>query len=192
MTGAIRTPMYPWETLRALTAEDGAAAASLTTGYTFNEKQTSCVDLYTLFGDRFAAVLIAMYGGTIGANDVVGGTDKFGFDLIGYRAPQGDTVGVFANPALLICSCADQAAEVGTMEMSPDGGTTKSSRWVDEMTLTNTDWPGTLNKFDAGNNRVCVLAFDASGIRYIYPYVFGANGGVAGEAPGVGMIVTVY
>ena len=190
MVDELRTPMHSWETLRALSAEDGAAAAVLTSGFTYNQKKSSCIDLYDLFGNTFAGIIIAMYGGTIGAQSVAD-DDGFGFDIIGYRSPRKSSV-LSINPALLIASCAAAAAIVGTMEMSPDGGTTKSSKWVDSMTLTNNDWPGTINKFDHGNNRVCLLALDACGIQFLYPYVHGADGTQAGEAPGVGMVITAY
>ncbi len=191
MIGEIVTPQYPWETLRALGAEDGAAAISLTSGDTYHQQKANCVDLHSLFGEKFAGIIIIMYGGTVSAQSAAN-NDAFGFDLVGYRAPKGSLSQSSVNPAILICSCAATAAIVGTMEMSPDGGTTKTSKWVDSMTLTNNDWPGTLNKFDHDNNRVCQLAFDACGVRFLRPWVHGADGGQAGESPGVGMLISAY
>lgn len=190
--GSLRTQMWPWHILRAVAAEDDAAAISLTSGNTYNQNKSNCIDLYDLFGDLFAGIIIAMYGDDLGGNSVAN-DDAFGFDLVGYRMPK-KSLDISINPAILICNADANAAIVGTQEMSPDGGTTKTANWVDTITLTkgNIAWPGTLNIFDNASNRIALLCFDGCGIRYLYPYVHGADGGQAGETPGVGMIITAY
>jgi len=128
------------------------------------------------------------FGGQVCADD-----DTFAFDLIGYRSPNrggwaGSANGF--NPPMRICSAATKAAQVGTARASGDGGATETGRWLDTLTLTNDEWPGGVNVFADGDNKMLWMRFDANGIRYLYPYVWEADGGVGGECPGVGMIIT--
>ena len=190
--GTLKTPTLPWRVLRSPTPEDGAAAAVLTTAFTYNQKKASCIDIIELFGNEAQGIMIAMYGATYGV-EATAENDAFGFDLIGYREPL-DSSFTSINPALLICNATATNAICGTMEMSPDGGTTKSARWVDTIVLANTTkkWPGTIGVFDNAVNRIALLCADLCGCRYLYPWVHGALGANGGEAPSVGMIITAY
>ena len=192
LEGSLSTPTYPWKVLRTAGPEDGAAAAAIETGYTFYQKKASCVDLIPLFGNSFGGILIAMYGDSY-AGQTCDDNDTFSFDLIGYRAPLvGYTSSSGYNPPMRICSAAAGLAVVGGARASGDGGTTETGRWMDAVTLSNSEWPGDIRKFVDGNNKMMFLEFDAIGIRYIYPYVWNALGAQAGECPAVGMIITAY
>jgi len=190
------TPQTPWIPIRALAAENEAAVinwAGPPTGLNYFEQRANCIDIRSKFGRKFAGLLLAFYGGTVGLNDVVGGTDKFGFDLLAYRDVTGRTDGKDTiNPPLLICTAIDQAAEVGTLEMTPDGGTTVTSMWTSTIALTNKNKLFNIATFDNGNNRVCIVALDFSGCRYLFPRIMGADGAVAGEAPGVGIVAAAF
>jgi hypothetical protein len=188
----LETYMSPWRIIRAAVTEDGAAAAVLTTGYTFNDKKASCVDLRNLFGQRVNGLILAFYGDTIGAATIAE-DDTFGLDLIGYRNFIGDTSASDFNPAMRIVSIAAGAGIIGTREASPDGGTTKTGRWADTLTLSNNNWPGTVGAFDAdGNNGMALLAIDLCGVQFLYPYVHSSSGAQAGEVPGLGIIGCCY
>jgi len=191
LEGSLSTPTNPWKVLRTASPEDGAAAAAIETGFTFYQKKDSCVDLNTLFSYDFGGLLIIMYGDSYGGQ-TCDDNDAFGFDLIGYREPLiGYTSVGGYNPPMRICSAAGTAV-VGGARASGDGGVTETGRWMDSVTLTNSQWPGDIRKYADGNDKMMFLEFDACGIRYIYPYVWGADGLQAGECPAVGMIITAY
>lgn len=185
--------MHPWRELRAAGPENGAAAFSILTGATFNEQKANVVDLAVLFGDKFTSLVIQMYGTSFGA-ETCADDDSFGFDLIGYKKPIGglsDSASGF-NPPIQIASAAASAAIVGTARASGDGGATNLGRWMDAVTLANDEWPNGINEYSNGHNTILSLEFLSNGIRYIYPYVHGALGAQAGEAPAVGMIISAY
>ena len=191
---SLQTPMEAWRVLRIAAAENGAAAVNLLTGFTFHQQKDNCIDLYNLgFGTGFAGLTIAMYGDSL-SGQTCDDNDIFGFDLIGYRSPldgYSNSENGY-NPALLICSAATGLAKVGTARASGDGGVTETGRWMDSVTLSNTQWPNGVGIYADGNNKMMLIRFDANGIRYIYPYVHGALGAQAGECPAVGMIITAY
>lgn len=186
------TPMHPWKVLRVNGPEDGAAAASILTGFTFHQKKALCIDLYELFRYKFSDIIIAMYGDAYSGQDC-DDDDTFAFDLIGYRSVlKGGWAGSADgyNPPMRICSAGDGLAVVGTARASGDGGVSETGRWLDTLTLSNDEWPGGVNVYADGDNKMLFMRFDANGIRYIYPYVWDALGAQAGECPGVGMIIT--
>ena len=186
------TTMHGWELIRAAAAEDGAAAAVLTNGYNYNEQRANCINLYDLFGEKFGGIVLAFFGDTVGLNAVADG-DTFGLDLIGYREISGSKSKITSyNPPLLICSLAAAAGVIGTMECTPDGGTTTTAKWCDSMTLTNKNKLFSPARFDHDNNRICQLAFDAAGIKWIYPRIHTTDGAVGGEAPGIGIVATSF
>lgn len=185
------TPMYPWRVLRANAAQDADVAASLLTGFTYNQKKASCVDLHALFGAKFAGLLVAMYGDTVGAQ-TCDDDDTFACDMIGYRNSLNNVEGSGFNPPINIFSCATAGAKVGTARASGNGGTSETGRWMDDIALTNSEWPNGVDVFADGHNKICFIRFDCAGIRYIFPYVWDALGSNGGECPGVGMIITAY
>ena len=189
------TPQTPWVPIRAAAAEDAGAVINWgapTTGLNYFEQRANCADIRSKFGRKFAGILLAFYGYKIGAETVLDG-DTFGFDLLAYRDLPGRDDGKDSiNPPVLICTVADGSAICGKLEMTPDGGTTTLGLWVDTLTLTNVNKLFNVARFDSGNNRVCIIAIDFSGSRFLYPRVVGANGGVAGEAPGVGIVAATF
>lgn len=185
---------FPWRVLRTAAPEDGAAAITILTGMTYNEQKANCVDLNDFFGDKFTSLIIRMFGTSSGA-ETCDDDDAFGFDLIGYRRGIGsgdsDSASGF-NPPIQICSAAAGTAICSTVRASGDGGSTNLGRWTDAVTLTKDDWPNGINKYGNGANTILELEFLSNGLRYIYPYVFGALGANGGEAPAVGMIISAY
>lgn len=190
--GVLATPTFPWKTLRELGPEDGAAAADLKTGFNFYQKKDSCIDLYKLFNKKFAGIIISMYGDSYNG-ETCDNNDAFAFDLIGYREPLvGYESAEGFNPPIAICSAGAGLAITSAARASSDGGVTETGRWMDTLTLSNNTWPGTLDKFENGADQIAQVAFDSTGIRYIYPWVWNALGSNAGECPAVGMVITVY
>ena len=185
---------FPWQVLRATAAENGAAAITILTGMTYHEQKANCIDLHAFFGDKFTSLIVRMFGTSFGA-ETCADDDAFGFDLIGYRmgAGSGDAGSATGfNPPIQICSAAAGTAVCSKARASGDGGTTNLGRWVDAITVSKDDWPNGINKYGNGAETIMELEFLSNGLRYIYPYVHGALGANAGEAPAVGMIISAY
>ena len=185
---------FPWQQLRVASPEDGAVAYDPLSGDTYHEQKANCFDLFDAFGDRFSSLIICMYG-TSWLAETCDDDDAFGFDLLGYRravagSDSGSAEGF--NPPIQICSAAAGTAICSTARASGDGGATNLGRWTDAVTLAKDDWPNGINQFGNGVETILSLEFLSNGLRYIYPYVHGALGANAGEAPAVGMIISAY
>ena len=177
---AVGTPMTQWKQIRAPAAEDGASALTYASGVEFSDAGASAIDLWLLWGDSMSFIALGFFGAdTAQATEP---DDTFGLDLIGYRVEGG--------PPTLIASTAAAGCLLGTQQIVSVSGSdthaTGTAYWADSITLNFSDWLGAPEVFDHANNRIALLAFDLHGIRYLWPRIHGATGGVGIEVASVG------
>lgn len=103
--------------------------------------------------------------------------DTFSFTMVGWAKING--------PAQVIC---EGDGIVGTQDvvLYPDDGaaaTDPNIFWADTINIdTSTDWPGNIGVFNSGNNRLCFIAMDLTGLEWIQFVFYDAASGQAGEA----------
>ena len=178
--------MVGWKIIQSAASENGAAAADFSTGWGFSDQEDNLADLQELFKSTGAQYQLAFYSapfadGAAASEDPADG-DTATIELIGYANNSPDSS---VNPPIYIASL---AGIVGTM---PVEGVT-DGLWLDTLTDSFLGFEGDVEVFDTGNNRVARVLVDLIGIRYLYAYVSGALGAVAGEAPSVAMAGRTY
>jgi len=180
-TSGTGTAMVGWKIIQSAASENGAAAADFSTGWGFSDQEDNLADLQELFKSTGAQYQLAFYSAPFGGQDPAD-ADTATIELIGYANNSPDSS---VNPPIYIASL---AGIVGTM---PVEGVT-DGLWLDTLTDSFLGFEGDVEVFDTGNNRVARVLVDLIGIRYLYAYVSGALGAVAGEAPSVAMAGRTY
>ena len=106
--------------------------------------------------------------------------DTFSFNLVGWSKTNG--------MAQVIC---EGNAILGTQDVvkyPDDFATATSAFWADTIVLDETTkWPS-VAVYNSGDNEVAFILVDMTGLEYVYPYIYDADGTTGVEA----VSVTVY
>lgn len=192
------TPMHHWKEIRALAKEDHADGGQLAVADlladAYDKNAQNPTDLYQLFGNSFTSILLAFLGGTVGSDNPAD-LDTFGYTILGYAADAGgDGQG---NPPIWLCHSASAVdCKIGplTTALNPTTGLARANGFYADLLVHSNVWIGGSDISDASSSsRIAFLRIkDLLGIKYLKVHIAGADGGQAGEAPGIQVIGRVY
>jgi len=176
----LETPEVRYQELRAAANEDGGdleACIDLDgNGGAFSNMASGAVDIFSGKGRTNANAVELIFAGGDAAND------SFSFMVMAWR---------HGGPATVVCY---GTATLGSQDVVtyPDGSSGTGKFWADTLSVTD-EWPtsvGAENSDDKGS--VAKLCFDLMGYRYVYVYVWGADGSTGTEAGNVSVWYAWY
>ncbi len=172
--------------VRALAAEDGATfAASLDLAGgegDFASKPTSAFLIRSMFtetgpNEGYSAGGAWIFTFACSTTDGDDDSEGFSFTLVGWSKTNG--------MAQVICE-GNGLAGTQDVVIYPGGSVTDANdTWADTIVLDETTkWPS-VAVYNSGDNEVCILVADMTGLEYVYPFIYDAAGTAEASAVAV-------
>jgi hypothetical protein len=166
-----------WHLVRALAAEDGetfAGAIALATdeGDFANIPASAFQISSTRAGvgphEGYSAGGAWMFAFACSTTDADDDSETFSFNLVGWAKTNG--------MAQVICE-GNGAAGTQDVVIYPGGSAADANdTWADTISLDETTkWPS-VAAYNSGDNEVAILLVDMTGLEYVYPFIYDANG----------------
>lgn len=166
-----------WHLIRALAAEDGANfAAGIDLAGSEGDYANIPTDAFQVRsvmsetgpheGYSAGGAWIFVFG--CSTTDSDDDNETFSFTLVGWAKSNG--------MAQVLCE-GDGVAGTQDVVIYPGGSATDANDvWADTVNLDETTkWPG-VAVYNSGDNEVCMLVVDTTGLEYVYPYIYDAAG----------------